>query len=181
MQPQPSSFHYSLQWLFSKQQKSSPNPCPSLQFFPLCFSGNRQAQHAIGAAEHLAHHWELQLKSIIYSYGRMAKRAKHQMRGKGLENILTKGLSLTTWQSNDNQTEPWEMSFLLQPERSHTSQHIQINITQSSTFGGQLWRHGRSLPVQHTLCLDAFCPWWHTLAKPVRSFPAFVALEKTFT
>lgn len=73
------------------------------------------------------------------------------------------------------------MSFFLQPERSHTSKNIQRNVTQNSTFGTQVWRHGRSLQVQHTLCLDAFCPWWHMLAKPVRSAPAFAALEKTFT
>lgn len=39
-----------------------------------------KAQHEIGTAEHLAHHWELQLKPMTYSYGRMAKRAKHSMK-----------------------------------------------------------------------------------------------------
>lgn len=32
-----------------------------------------KAQHEIGTAEHLAHHWELQLKPMTYSYGRMTK------------------------------------------------------------------------------------------------------------
>lgn len=77
-----------------------------------------------------------------------------------------------------NQT---EMSFPLQPERSRSSQHIQINITQNSTFGTEVWRHGRSLPVQRTLCLDPLCPWRQTLARPVRSAPAFAAFEKIST
>lgn len=79
--------------------------------------------------------------------GRMAKTVKHTTKAKkGQEYILTKpSTTFMTWQSNDNQREQWELSFLLQPERSHTSPHIQKPITQDSPFGMQVGRHGRSL------------------------------------
>lgn len=75
MQPQSSSCHYSLQLLSANSRKSLQIPAPPCNVSLYALQKIAKAQRGIGAAEHLAHHWELHLKPMtnLWQNGKESK------------------------------------------------------------------------------------------------------------